>query len=197
MSIVRRAGWLAALSGALALVALALIALLPGAHSWAATPGGMSAVEPETTYEPAEPGEPAPPAGKAALVRGRAIAPVDAPPVVRKVIAAANRIRTTPYIWGGGHARWWDRGYDCSGAVSYALHGGELLESPLPSGPMMSWGSPGRGRWITVYANAGHAFAVIAGLRWDTSGDSSGTGPRWHSNMVSSRGYVARHPAGY
>src|SRR6476469_7930316 len=99
MSIVRRAGWLAALSGALALVALALIALLPGARAWAATPGGMSAAEPETTYEPAEPGEPAPPPGKAALVRGRAIAPVDAPPVIRKVIAAANRIRTTPYIW--------------------------------------------------------------------------------------------------
>jgi hypothetical protein len=197
MSIVRRAGSLAALSAALALVALALIALLPGASAWAATPGGMSAVSSESTYEPAEPGESAEPAGKAALIRGRAIAPIDAPPVVRQVIAAANRIRTTPYIWGGGHARWWDRGYDCSGAVSYALHGGDLLESPLPSGPMMSWGSPGRGRWITIYANGGHAYAVIAGLRWDTSGDSSGTGPRWHPNMVSSRGFVARHPPGY
>ena len=88
------------------------------------------------------------------------------------MIAAANQIRTKPYIWGGGHARWWDRGYDCSGSVSYALHGGEFLESPLPSGPMESWGLEGEGRWITVYANAGHAYAVIAGYRWDTSGDS-------------------------
>jgi cell wall-associated NlpC family hydrolase len=199
MSIVRRAGSLAALSAALALVALALIALLPGARAWATT-GGMSAVSSEPTYEPDEPGEPAEspePVGAAALVRGRAIAPIDAPPAVRAVIAAANRIRTKPYIWGGGHGRWWDRGYDCSGAVSYALHGGNLIESPMPSGPMMSWGSPGRGRWITIYANAGHAYAVIAGLRWDTSGDTSGTGPRWHTNMVSNRGYVARHPAGY
>jgi cell wall-associated NlpC family hydrolase len=199
MSIVRRAGSLAALSAALALVALALIALLPGARAWATT-GGMSAVSAEPAYEPDEPGEPAEPpeaVGSAALVRGRAIAPIDAPPAVRAVIAAANRIRTKPYIWGGGHGRWWDRGYDCSGAVSYALHGGNLIESPMPSGPMMSWGSPGRGRWITIYANAGHAYAVIAGLRWDTSGDTSGTGPRWHPNMVSSRGFVARHPPGY
>jgi hypothetical protein len=200
MSIVRRAGSLAALSGALALVALVLIALLPGARAWAASPGGMSPVSSEPSYEPEEPGEPAEtpePVGRAALVRGRAIAPIDAPPAVRAVIAAANRIRTKPYIWGGGHGRWWDRGYDCSGAVSYALHGGNLIETPMPSGPMMSWGSPGRGRWITIYANAGHAFAVIAGLRWDTSGDSRGTGPRWHTEMVSSRGYVARHPPGY
>ncbi|MDX6588826.1 MAG: hypothetical protein QOI84_100 [Solirubrobacterales bacterium] len=200
MSIVRRAGSLAALSAVLALVALALIALLPGARAWAGTPGGMSAVSSEPSYEPDEPGEPAEtpePVGRAAFVRGRAIAPIDAPPAVRAVIAAANRIRTRPYIWGGGHGRWWDRGYDCSGAVSYALHGGNLIETPMPSGPMMSWGSPGRGRWITIYANAGHAYAVIAGLRWDTSGDSSGTGPRWHTDMVSSRGYVARHPPGY
>ena len=88
------------------------------------------------------------------------------------MIAAANKIRTKPYIWGGGHARWWDRGYDCSGSVSFALHGGEFLESPLPSGPMEKWGLPGEGRWITVYANAGHAYAVIAGVRWDTSGDA-------------------------
>jgi cell wall-associated NlpC family hydrolase len=194
MSIVRRAGSLAALSAALAVFAVALIALLPGAHAWAATPGGMSAVSSETTYEAGAPTEPAGPVGKAALVRGRAIAPVDAPPVVRKVIAAANKIRTTPYIWGGGHGRWWDRGYDCSGAVSFALHGGSLLGSPLPSGPMMSWGKRGHGRWITIYANDGHAFAVIAGLRWDTVG---GPGPRWHTNMVSSRGFVARHPVGY
>jgi hypothetical protein len=115
------------------------------------------------------------------------------------VIAAANKIRSTPYIWGGGHGRWWDRGYDCSGAVSFALHGGNLLTSPLPSGPMMSWGSRGRGRWITIYANAGHAYAVIAGLRWDTAGNTSGTGPRWHKDLTAAVGghFAARHPVGY
>ena len=102
------------------------------------------------------------------------IPPKSAPARVKAVIAAANRIRTKPYICGGGHASWWDRGYDCSGSVSYALHGGEFLESPLPSGPMESWGLDGEGRWITVYANAGHAYAVIAGFRWDTSGDTGG-----------------------
>ncbi len=104
---------------------------------------------------------------------------------------------TKPYIWGGGHGRWWDRGYDCSGSVSYALHGGEFLESPLPSGPMEHWGLEGEGRWITVYANAGHAYAEIAGYRWDTSGDASGTGPRWHEDLRDNVGYVARHPAGF
>jgi cell wall-associated NlpC family hydrolase len=200
MSIARRAGYLAALSAALALVAVVLVATLPGARAWAASPGGMSARTPGPTYTPeetGETGETTAPVSKAALVAGRAIAPVNAPPAVRKVIAAANRIRTRPYIWGGGHARWWDIGYDCSGAVSYALHGGNLIESPEPSGSMMSWGEPGPGRWITVYANGGHAFAVIAGLRWDTVGDTSGTGPRWHPSMVSTRGFVARHPAGY
>jgi hypothetical protein len=120
-----------------------------------------------------------------------------APPAVKAAIAAANRIHTKPYIWGGGHARWWDEGYDCSGAVSYALHGAGLLEAPMDSGEMTAWGEPGPGRWITVYANAGHAFAVIDGLRWDTAGDARGTGPRWHRSMVSTAGYVARHPAGY
>ena len=107
------------------------------------------------------------------------IPPKSAPPRVKAVIAAANKIRTKPYIYGGGHGRWWDRGYDCSGSVSYALHGGEFLDSPLPSGPMASWGLAGEGRWITVYANAGHAYAVIAGYRWDTSGNTDGkTGPQ-------------------
>ena len=100
-------------------------------------------------------------------------------------------------MWGGGHASWWDSGYDCSGSVSFALHGGDFLSSPLPSGPMESWGVAGPGRWITVYANAGHAYAVIAGFRWDTAGDASGTGPRWHSELLSNQGFVARHPPGY
>ena len=100
------------------------------------------------------------------------IPPKGAPARVKAVIAAANRIRTKPYIYGGGHARWWDRGYDCSGSVSYALHGGNFISSPLPSGPMEHWGPAGEGRWITVWANAGHAYAEIAGFRWDTSGDA-------------------------
>ena len=138
------------------------------------------------------------PTPKARLLKnGMLIPPKSAPARVKAVIAAADRIRTKPYIWGGGHVRWWDRGYDCSGSVSYALHGGEFLESPLPSGPMEHWGLPGEGRWITVYANAGHAYAVIAGYRWDTAGDSNGTGPRWHEEMLSNAGFIARHPAGF
>jgi len=133
----------------------------------------------------------------ATLVLGVAAPPETAPPAVKAAIAAANRIHTKPYIWGGGHGRWWDEGYDCSGAVSYALHGAGFLEVPMDSGEMTGWGEPGPGRWITVYANAGHAFAVIDGLRWDTAGDARGTGPRWHRSMVSAAGYVARHPAGY
>ena len=195
MSLVRRTAFFAVLCTALAVFATALVAALPGARAWAATstPGGVTARSAEPTYATA----PTTATSSALLAGGRALAPLNAPPAVRKVIAAANRIRTKPYIWGGGHGRWWDRGYDCSGAVSYALHGGELIDSPMPSGPMESWGRPGRGRWITVYANAGHAFAVIAGLRWDTSGNTSGTGPRWHTDMASTRGFVARHPEGY
>jgi cell wall-associated NlpC family hydrolase len=194
MSTARRAASLAAVSTALALVAVAAIAAMPGARAWAGNaPGGISirAPKPEPSAEPAAP------AGRAIIVRGRAIAPLDAPAAVKRVIAAANRIRAKPYVWGGGHGQWWDRGYDCSGAVSYALHGGRLLASPLPSGSMETWGVAGAGRWITVYANAGHAYATIAGLRWDTVGDTTGTGPRWHPEMLSNQGFVARHPTGY
>ncbi len=131
------------------------------------------------------------------LVEGVVAPPETAPEAVKAAIAAANRIHTLPYVWGGGHARWASSGYDCSGAVSFALHGAGLLATPMDSGEMMNWGAPGKGRWITIYANAGHAFAVIDGVRWDTAGDSAGTGPRWHPEMVSTAGYVARHPAGY
>jgi cell wall-associated NlpC family hydrolase len=195
MSIARRAAAYAVLSTALAVLATALIAAMPGARAWAVNArGGISANGPEE-----EELEPTGPPGKARLVRGQAIAPSNAPAAVKQVIAAANRIRTKPYIWGGGHARWWDRGYDCSGAVSYALHGANLITSPMPSGPMERWGLPGPGKWITVYANGGHAYAVIAGLRWDTAGDTSGTGPRWHEGLAAAAGgrFVARHPAGY
>jgi cell wall-associated NlpC family hydrolase len=179
-----------------ALLALAAACAAAAAPAEATAPGGLASTTPEAAVPTAP--ETGPP-GKAMLVDGRAIPPVDAPPAVKRVIAAANKIRTKPYVWGGGHARWWDRGYDCSGSVSFALHAGGFLSSPLPSGPMESWGSAGRGRWITVYANAGHAYAVIAGLRWDTAGDTSGTGPRWHKSLgaAASGPFVARHPAGY
>jgi hypothetical protein len=171
--------------GAVLMVA-AIIA--PGSASARCTTGGLTPVEVD----------PCTPTAKAKLLSsGELIPPKSAPPKVVGVIEAANKIRTKPYIWGGGHARWWDRGYDCSGSVSFALHGGEFLESPLPSGPMMKWGLPGEGRWITVWTNPGHAYAVIAGFRWDTAGDASGTGPRWHEELLSNEGFVARHPAGY
>lgn len=139
------------------------------------------------------------PTAKAKLLStGELIPPKSAPPQVVAVIEAANKIRTKPYIWGGGHGRWWDKGYDCSGSVSFALHGGEFIESPLPSGPMAKWGEAGLGRWITVYTNPGHAYAVIAGVRWDTSGDTGEeTGPRWHTDLRDNVGFVARHPTGY
>jgi hypothetical protein len=128
-----------------------------------------------------------------------AIAPDSAPQEVKDAIAAANRITTKPYRYGGGHGKWEDSGYDCSGAVSYALHGGGLLSKPLDSSSFMSWGESGKGEWITVYANSGHAYAVIAGLRWDTSqaGAGGGDGPRWRTKARSSSGYTARHPAGF
>jgi cell wall-associated NlpC family hydrolase len=182
----------------LALLALAAAAALVAAPAQATTPGGVTSTTPEAEEATEETEETGPP-GKAMLVNGRAIPPVNAPPIVKKVIAAANKIRTKPYVWGGGHARWWDRGYDCSGSVSFALHGGNLISSPEPSGSLESWGSAGRGRWITVYANGGHAYAVIAGLRWDTAGNTRGTGPRWHKSLraAASGPFVARHPAGY
>jgi hypothetical protein len=112
---------------------------------------------------------------------------------VRRAIAAGNRLQRKPYRYGGGHASWRDSGYDCSGTVSYALHGAGLLRAPLDSTGLAAWGRPWRGRWITVYANADHAYVVIAGLRLDTAG---GDGPRWHATTRSRAGFTARHPAG-
>jgi peptidoglycan hydrolase-like protein with peptidoglycan-binding domain len=116
--------------------------------------------------------------------------------VIRRVVAAGDRIATTPYKYGGGHASFDDSGYDCSGSVSYALHGGGLLDSPLDSSDFMSWGAPGPGRHITVYANPGHAYMVVDGRRFDTSGQYR-TGSRWQPNDRSSDGYTVRHPPGF
>jgi hypothetical protein len=134
------------------------------------------------------------PGGKAKLRHGRAIAPADAPRAVQRVIAAANKIRNKPYKWGGGHGRWNDRGYDCSGAVSYALHGGGLLRSPLDSRGLARYGKKRKGRWITVYGASSHAYMVVAGLRFDTS-LVPGNGPGWSkSKRSTSEHYRARHP---
>src|SRR5215218_5382814 len=140
MTIAQRAARLAAICTFLA--ALTVASVCATGKAWAQPHGGVSAVTPEPGPPPATAPPPgaAAPRGAATIVRGRAIPPVDAPAAVKAVIAAANRIRTKPYVWGGGHGRWWDGGYDCSGAVSYALHGAGLIDSPMPSGPMASWG---------------------------------------------------------
>ena len=146
---------------------------------------------------PTDPTAPAPGAKARLSSDGRtAVAPADAPPEVQEVVAAANEITDTGYRYGGGHGRGFnDTAFDCSGAVSHALHGAGLVTTPLDSTDFESWGSRGRGKWITVYANSGHAYLVVAGLRFDTSG-SGEKGPRWRPQFRSSRGYVARHPLG-
>ncbi len=126
---------------------------------------------------------------------GLAIPPADAPQEVKDVIEAANRIAHKPYRYGGGHGKWEDSGYDCSGSVSYALHGGDLLDSPMPSGSFTSWGEAGKGEWITIYTHGGHIYMVVAGLRFDTSGRGE-TGSRWQKAMRSPSGFTVRHPKG-
>jgi hypothetical protein len=129
---------------------------------------------------------------------GMAIPPPNAPAAVVAAINAGNAIHGRPYVWGGGHGSFESRGYDCSGAVSYVLHAAGMLASPLPSGPLMSWGQPGKGRWISVMASGSHAYAVIAGLRWDTSSyGSGGSGPRWRWTKRRPRGFAVRHWTGY
>lgn len=132
----------------------------------------------------------------ALLLNRTALAPASAPDPIRQMISAANLIVGQPYLWGGGHASFQSKGYDCSGAVSYALAGAGLLRAPMTSGQFMSYGIPGKGRWLTIYANSGHVYAVIAGLRWDTVGDARGSGPRWHPFDAYPEGFAARHLPG-
>jgi cell wall-associated NlpC family hydrolase len=127
------------------------------------------------------------------LPNGMAVAPENAPAVVKRVILAGNEIARLPYKWGGGHGAWHDSGYDCSGSVSFALAGAGLLNRPLTSGDFMSWGAPGQGRWITIYANGGHVFMFVAGLRFDTSGQGR-AGTRWQAGTRSVGGFAVRHP---
>jgi hypothetical protein len=142
-------------------------------------------------------------AGSVAKIRkGVAYAPSLAPIQVQRAIWAGNKIRKTPYIWGGGHSSFKSRGYDCSGSVSYVLHAAGLLSSPYDSSQFMSWGRRGLGQWITVYTNPGHAFVEIAGIRFDTSAEADpnpppGTGPRWRPLFAHPSGFMARHPGGY
>lgn len=138
-------------------------------------------------------------AGSRAIVRGGiAYAPTNAPESVKRAIWAVNNIRRKPYKWGGGHGSFSDSGYDCSGTVSYALHNAGALGSPMPSSGLTHYGESGRGKWVTVYARNGHTFAVIAGLRLDTTNLHNGAdeGPRWRADFRSPSGFQARHPMG-
>jgi cell wall-associated NlpC family hydrolase len=154
-----------------------------------------------------EPGaELLPPGGARPVIKGRvaalgsngvAYAPSKAPRQVKLAIWAANQLRAKPYKWGGGHGRWKDSGYDCSGSVSYALHAAGLLNAPLTSGTFTRYGKSGLGKWISIYANKGHVFMVVAGLRFDTSAYGSGAkGPRWRLTGRPAKGFKVRHPAG-
>jgi hypothetical protein len=180
------------LSAALGLAIVAALIVLP-ASALAAGSGGIG--------PGGAPGGPVPgqttPGTKAKLKGGYAIPPANAPRKVVRAIEAANEIvKNKPYCMGGGHGRRRDSCYDCSGSVSYALTGAGLLDYSMPSGDFMRWEEPGKGRWITVYANGGHAYAVIAGLRLDTS-ETAGDGPGWSAQMRSGAGYAKRHPAGF
>jgi cell wall-associated NlpC family hydrolase len=200
-------------ASALVLTIVASLVAAPAAFGQTSTGGTDTSSTPATTVTPAATGGAAygqpnpattqltPEQTATILPTGYAAAPASAPQEVQDAIAAANAIVGKPYIYGGGHnAKFLSRGYDCSGTVSYALHGAGLLDSPLDSGSFMKWGAKGPGTWITVYTNPGHAFAVIAGLRLDTSaaGDPSGAkGPRWRPVLRSTKGFTARHPDGF
>jgi hypothetical protein len=181
--------------------------LLPAAAQAAGPSTGGAAYVPPPPPTPENMAVPGPTAKM--LPDGSAAAPAGAPVAVQRAIWAANRLLDKPYRYGGGHAKVEDSGYDCSGTVSYALLHAGLLTSPLDSGSFMRWGRRGRGAWITVFTNPGHAYAVIAGLRLDTSiygfrVSSKRTvartaferGPRWRPTMRSARGFSARHPLG-
>lgn len=166
--------------------------------------GGDEPTAPAGPTEPVEPPViqwPAPPKGAYARLRpnGRtAIAPKSAPKPIKQMIKAANSITKKRYKWGGGHGRWYDSGYDCSGATSFVLRAGGYLSYPLTSGGFAKWGSKGAGNWVRIYANKNHVFMVIAGLRFDTSsyGAGGGSGPRWRGTVRPTKGFKLRHPPG-
>ena len=185
-----------------ALLALAIApaaARAAGADGGAGSDGGAGFGAPvmwSTLAHPTVPGV------EAKIIHGVAFAPAYAPPAVKKAIWAGDRIRTKPYVLGGGHGQWKSSGYDCSGTVSFVLHAAGLLRTSEDSGGFESWGRRGLGQWITVYTNPAHAFVEIAGIRMDTSAEDDpnpapGSGPRWRPIMHRTRGFVARHPADF
>ena len=168
------------------------VAAPPPAPPVAPTPPPVS---PLPAVHPTVPGD------TAEIINGLAYAPADAPVQVQRAIWAGDRIRFKPYVYAGGHAKWNDIGYDCSGSVSYVLHAAGLLRISKDSSDFMSWGETGVGQWITIYTNPGHALVEIAGIRLDTSAEqdahpASGSGPRWRPLMTSAPGFAARHPTG-
>jgi cell wall-associated NlpC family hydrolase len=199
---------------ALLVVPIAVLMAAPAAHAQTPATGGADSTTPTTT-DPAAAGGAAygvdptaaprvtvPGVKAKRLPSGFAAAPADAPVEVQQAVWAANDIVGLPYKYGGGHGRSFkDTGYDCSGTVSYALKAAGLLKTPLDSGSFMRWGETGKGDWITVYTNPGHAFAIIAGLRLDTSAAgerrSSGKGPRWRTTLRGGKGFKIRSPKGF
>ena len=185
---------------AYALVTSMLVVLLASAGSTVASAGQTARTGgAEFSEQEAAPAKPTVAGDRAKVIKGVAHAPAAAPAAVQNAVWAANKIVGKPYRYGGGHARFKDTGYDCSGTISFALNGADVLDSPLDSSSFMSWGEAGKGDWITVYTNPGHAFVVIAGLRLDTSAanDPSGRkGPRWRPALRSTSGFTARHPEG-
>jgi len=173
--------------------------------------GGAQPGQPGTAPLPGSPNPVVPGVKAVLLADGSAAAPAAAPAQVQRAIWAANAIQDKPYRYGGGHASFKDSGYDCSGTVSVALNAAGVLASPLDSSSFMRWGEAGRGAWMTVYTNPGHAYAVLAGLRLDTSAafvsrrarssrkyaKAAEKGPRWRPTKRPSRGFTARHPAGF
>jgi hypothetical protein len=175
----------------LLLTTVVTAAALPG-QAVAAT-GGAEYPGPGQT--PSAPTAPTAPAQAALLPNGKARAPAGAPAAVKRALRAGNRLQGKPYRFGGGHLRWEDDGYDCSGASSYALRGIGGLTSPLDSSGFMRWGVSGPGRWITTYANPNHMYVIVAGLRLDT-GSGGEKGPRWRTTPRPPGAFTARHPRG-
>ena len=187
------ASWRKLVVAGLTLACTLGIALPAAAQTGGTPPPGSTEPTPAPTGPP----------GRATLMPdGTAVAPANAPPAVQSAIAAGNAIRTLPYKWGGGHRSFSDTGYDCSGAVSYVLNAAGMLASPMTSGGLAtSWGVPGKGWWITVFANASHTYMKVAGLRFDTSGRgeklNQGSGPRWRATKRKPRGYAIKHFPAY
>lgn len=178
-------------------IAVALPVSAAASTGGAAYPGGERMPGGHAPSQAAE--QPAAPPASAAsatlLANGMAKAPAGAPAAVRRAVRLGNRLQGKPYRFGGGHGRWEDTGYDCSGASSYVLRGLDGLRSPLNSGGFMRWGAAGTGRWITVYANPEHMYLMIAGLRLDT-GSGGQRGPRWRTTPRPPGAFTARHPSG-